>query len=119
MGAGRRTKHIGTRYFWKQERVLDGHLSIKKALSAKNCADVGTKPAPQHHNNTASLQDWYSTDHGSHTPLHDEGDEPLMYLVKGCSPDIDTETRRDHGKTRAQKQTVVSVDSEHRDGSAS
>ena len=50
-------------------------------------------------NNIASLQDWSPTDHGSHTPLQDEGDEPLMDLVKGCSPDIDTETRRDHGNT--------------------
>ena len=32
----------------------------------------------------------YSIDHRSHTPLQDEGDEPLMGLVKDCSPDIDT-----------------------------
>ena len=43
----------------------------------------------------------------------------MMDLVKDCIPDMDTETRRDHGKTRAQKQTVVSVDREHRDGCAS
>ena len=42
-----------------------------------------------------------------------------MDLVKGCNPDIDTENRRDHGKTREQKQTVVNVDREHRDGCAS
>ena len=29
----------------------------------------------QYYNNIASLQDWYSTDYGSHTPLQDEGDE--------------------------------------------
>ena len=61
----------------------------------------------------------FSTDYGSHTPLQDEGDEPLIDLVKDCSPEKDTETRRDHGKTRAQKQIVVSVDREHRDGCAS
>ena len=27
----------------------------------------------QYYNNIASLQDWYSIDHGSHTPLQDEG----------------------------------------------
>ena len=43
LGAGQRTKHIETRYFWIQERVQDGDLSIKKTLAAKNCADVGTK----------------------------------------------------------------------------
>ena len=44
LGAGQRTKHIDTRYFWIQERVQDGELSIKKVLTAKNSADVGTKP---------------------------------------------------------------------------
>ena len=44
LGAGQRTKHIDTRYFWIQERVQDGDLSIKKVLTAKNCADVGTNP---------------------------------------------------------------------------
>ena len=43
-GAGQRTKHIDTRYFWIQERVQDGDLSIKKVPTAKICADVGTKP---------------------------------------------------------------------------
>ena len=42
--AGQRTKHIATRYFWIQEGVRDGHLSAKKVLTAKNCADIGTKP---------------------------------------------------------------------------
>ena len=44
LGAGQRTKHIDTRYFWVQERVQDGDFSIKKELTAQNCADVGTKP---------------------------------------------------------------------------
>ena len=44
LGAGQRTKHIDTRYFWIQERVQDGDLRIKKVLTAKNCADVGTRP---------------------------------------------------------------------------
>ena len=44
LGAGQRTKHIDTRYFRIQDRVQDGDLSIKKLPTAKNCADVGTKP---------------------------------------------------------------------------
>ena len=44
LGAGQRTKHIDSRYFWIKERVQDGDLSIKKVLTAKNCEDVGTKP---------------------------------------------------------------------------
>ena len=43
--AGQRTKHFDTRYFWVQERVQDGE-STKKVPTAKNCADVGTKPVP-------------------------------------------------------------------------
>ena len=70
----------------------------------------------QYYNNIASLQDWYSTDHGSHTPLQDEGDEPMMDLVTGLQTRCE---HRDPGETRAQKQTVVSVDREHRDGCAS
>ena len=34
----------------------------------------------QYYNNIASLQDWYSTDHGSRTPLQDD-DEPVMEPV--------------------------------------
>ena len=72
LGAGQRTKHIDTRYFWIKERVQDGDLSIKKVLTAKNCADVGTKPVSA----SVLLQPCkfaglYSADHGSHTPLQD------------------------------------------------
>ena len=59
LGAGQRTKHIDTRYFWIQERVQDGDLSIKKVPIAKNRADVGTKPVsasvPQQHCKFARL----------------------------------------------------------------
>ena len=32
-------------------------------------------------------QDWYSTGHGSHTPLQDEGDKPVMDLAQSL-PDL-------------------------------
>ena len=58
LGAGQRTKHIDTRYLWIQERVQDGDLSINKVHTAKNCADVGTKPVSASIlHNIASLQD--------------------------------------------------------------
>ena len=107
-GAGQRTKHIDTRYFWIQERVQDGNLSIQKELTALE----RNQSLLQYHNNTASLQGWFSFDHGSQIPEQDEGDEPMMDLMTGCRPDVNTETR-------AQKQTVASVDREHRDGCAS
>ena len=40
----------------------------------------------QYYNNIAGLQDWYSTDHGSHTPLQDESDKPMMDLMTGLQP---------------------------------
>ena len=52
--AGQRTKHIDTRYFWIQERVQGVDLSIKKVPTAKNCADVGTKPVSAY----VLLQHW-------------------------------------------------------------
>ena len=44
LGAGTRTKHIDTRYFWVHELVQDGDLSVKKVLAARKCTDVETKP---------------------------------------------------------------------------
>ena len=43
----------------------------------------------ENYNIIANLQDWYSTDHGSHTPLQVEGDEPMMEP----QTDVNTETR--------------------------
>ena len=71
LGAGQRTKHIDTRYFWK---VQDGDLSVKKVPTSKNCADAGTKPV-----SSSVLQQpckfagLVSTDYRSHIPLQDEG----------------------------------------------
>ena len=44
LGAGPRTKHIGTLFLDTRTRIQYGDLSIKKVLTAKNCVDVGTKP---------------------------------------------------------------------------
>ena len=72
-GAGPRTKHIDSRHFGVQERVHDGDLSINKVLTAKNCADFGTKPVSasllQHCKFAGLVHCW----HGSHTPLQDDG----------------------------------------------
>ena len=71
----------------------------------------------QYCKNIASLQDWYSTDHGSHTPQQDDGGVPMMDLVTGLQTRC--ENKSPGCEARAQKQTVVSVDREHRDGCAS
>ena len=87
LGAGQRTKHIDTWYFWTQERVQDRELSIKKLPKRRNAQMLErSQSLLQFYNNLASLQDWYSTDRGSHTPLQDDGDEPMMDLVTGLQP---------------------------------
>ena len=110
------TNYIHTRYFWIQERVQDEDISIKTVLTAKNCAQMleRSQSLLQYYNNIASLQDWCSTDQGSHTPLQD--DEQMMHLVRGLqtlrSGDLE---RRQVNRNRH----FVDVDREHRDGCAS
>ena len=74
LGAGQRTKHIVTRYFWIQERVQDETL-VSRKCPRRRTAQMSERSQYllQYYNNIASLQDWYSTNHGSHTPLQDEG----------------------------------------------
>ena len=57
----------------------------------------------QNYNNIASMQDWYSTDHGSHTPLQD--DWMIARAGDGAGDGA-----------AAQKQQIVNAGGEHRDG---
>ena len=115
-----------TRYFWIQRRVQDGDLSIKKVPSAKNCADVGTKPVSASMTTTTlqvcKIGKLLTMDPTLHYKMKadeaDDGSGEGLQPRFRQRPDMHTETRRDHGKPRAQKQTVVSVDREHRDGCA-
>ena len=59
----------------------------------------------QYYNNIASLQDWSSTNHGSHTPLQDmKVTKPITDLVKGCRPDVDTEPRGNKSTRRRKEE---------------
>ena len=101
LGAGQRTKHIDTRHFWIQERVQDGDLSVREGAHSEELRRCW---------NEASL--WFSitttlqvcrigalliVDPTLHYKM--KVTQPMMDLVKGCSPDTDTETRRKHGDT--------------------
>ena len=89
LGAGPRTKHIDTRYLsgYKNEFKMESSVS-RRCLQRRTAQMLERKQSLlQYCNNFASLQHWYSIDHGSHTPLQDEGDEPLD-LVKDCSPEV-------------------------------
>ena len=111
--ARQQTKHKDMRDFWIQEQVRDEDFSIKKE---NNCANVGTKPifasVLQQHCN---LQDWYSTDHGSHTPLQDDGDEPMM----GLAPRLHTRIHWHRNRNRNRNRQLSMLNREHRDGCAS
>ena len=96
LGAGPRTKHIDSGYFWVQQRVQEGDLSEKLCRCWNEASLCFCTTA-----NIASLQDWYSTDHGSHTPL--QGAPGIAHLLK----------RADVGGA---EQTIVITGHEHRDG---
>ena len=61
------------------------------------------------------LQHWYLQDHGSHTPLQDEGEEPMMGLASSLQTRYEHTQKQKQNQKQKQKQTVVSVDREHRD----
>ena len=113
MEAEQQKEHKDMRDFWIQERVQDGGLSIKEE---KNCANVGKKPI------VASVLQCCSNckigilqDHGSHTPLQDEGEEPMMGLASSLQTRYEHTQKQKQNQKQKQKQTVVSVDREHRD----
>ena len=108
LGAGQRTKHIDTWFFWIQETSSRWRPQYQEGAHSKERRRC-CQSLLQYYNNIASLQDRYSTDRGSHTPLPDDG---------GRADDGSCDGAADP-QTRAQKQTVVSVDREHRDGCAS
>ena len=76
----------------------------KKKKTAQMLERSQSVSAFQYYNNIASLQDWYSTDRGSHTPLRDDGSSRRQ-----------ASDRAGYGAA-AQKQTIVNVGREHRDG---
>ena len=65
LGVGPRTKHIDTRYCWVQERSF---LQRKIAQMLEQSQSL-----LQYFNSSANFQEWYSTDHGYHTPPQDDG----------------------------------------------
>ena len=66
LGAGPRTKHIDTRYFLGTRTSSRWRSQHQEGAYSENCADVGSQSLLLY-NNIASLQDWYSSDHGSYT----------------------------------------------------
>ena len=66
---GPRTEHIDARYFGVQERVKFGDLNSKGCLQQNIARMLERSPSLfQFYNHFASLQNWCSTDSGSHTP---------------------------------------------------
>ena len=85
-----RQKHVGKIAVFVDSDFAGDPVSSKSTTGL--VAQIGqmlerSQSLLQYYNSIASLQDWYSTDHGFHTPLQDDGDEPMMDLV------TNTETR--------------------------
>ena len=76
---------------WMQERVRDGDFSSKKVLTAKNCADVGTKPlsasALQQLCKLAGMVSYWSW--MPHAPLQDDGASRRRRRWRSCSTETD------------------------------
>ena len=90
LGAGQRTKHIDTRYFWIQERVQDGGPQCLGGACSEELRRCWNEASLCliYYSNIASLQDWYSINQGSHTPLQDEGHEAYDGSGEGTAPPI-------------------------------
>ena len=88
LGAGPRTKHINTRYFMDTRTSSETEtLESRRRLQQRTAQMLErSQSLLQYYNSIANLHDWYSTDHGSHTPPQDDGDEPMMDLVTGLQP---------------------------------
>ena len=88
---GRETKGLkGSDVEFLRQLVREQQAQLNEAVRAANAATQAAVAASQainaqqsllqYKNNIASLQDWYSTDHGSSTPLKDD-DDPVTELV--------------------------------------
>ena len=79
MSSERNTLTRGT-FGYKNEFKTEASIS-RRCLQRRTAQMLErSQSLVQYYNNIASLQDWYSTDHGSHTPLQD--DEQMIHLVK-------------------------------------
>ena len=114
IGSKTQREHKDALYFWVPEQVQDKDFSIKKEL---NCANIGRMPIIASVLLCCSNGKMGVLQMGSHTPLQDEGRS--FYGGSGLK---DLQTRYKYRDPRyvtpvqKQKQTVVNVDREHRDG---
>ena len=70
--------------FWVLQQVRDEDVSIKQEEKRANVATIRKKKANRCFCTTIwfESQDWYSTGHGSHSPLPDDGDKSMMDLAQ-------------------------------------
>ena len=95
LGAGARTKHIDSLFFGVLDRVQDGDLSAKKVLTAKMVQMLArSQSLLQYCDSIANLQGWYSTHHGSHTQLQDDGTPVESSRRRMCKKQQETDICR-------------------------
>ena len=91
LGAGQRRKHIDTCTFvYRNESKMETSVS-GRCLQRRTAQMLERNQSLlQYYNNIANLQGWYSTDHGSHNPLHDD-DEPVRNRQSTLVMNIETD----------------------------
>ena len=72
LGAGPLTKHIDTRYFGSTRTNRTQFHEGSHSEIVHRCWNEAS-PCFRYCNNIASLQDWFSTDHGSYAELQEDG----------------------------------------------
>ena len=78
-------EHRDTRYFLGSGTRLRRGCQYQEGQEARECCNRAQNKANRCFCTTILFksQDWYSTGHGLHTPLQDDGDKPMMDLVNG------------------------------------
>ena len=78
-------EHRGTRDFLGTGTSSRRRFQYQEGKEGRECCNNAQNTANRCFCTTIQFksQDWYSTGHGSHTPLQDDGDKPMMDLAQG------------------------------------
>ena len=134
--AGQRRESKGTRDFLDTRTSSRRRCQYQEGEELRKCCNKANRSFC-----TLMLfksQDWFSTSHGYHTPLQDDGDKPTMDLAQSLQrlgmyiyrlgmytrwpryvhrdPPETPKHKQKQRHTQKRKQTVASNDREHRDG---
>ena len=102
LGAGQRNTMIRDIFGYKNEFKTE--ISVSRRCPQLKYVQMleRSQSLLQYYNNIASLQDWYFTDHGSHTPLQDDGTSAESSRRWMCNTETDNCQHRSWTSRRVQ-----------------